>query len=284
MVVGIVTCKVKPEPDPDEAPLLEALAARGVRAEIVAWDDADVAWRGLDACALRSTWNYVHHLPAFLAWLARAETETRVLNPPEIVRWNLRKTYLRELAERGIPTPPTAWIGRGEGPDLVALAAARGWTDVVVKPVVGAASFATRRFAGSDLAEGAAYLAEHAQTREMMVQPYLASVEGYGERSIIWLDGEFTHAVRKNPRFGGAYEQVSDETGIAEDELRLARAHPRAALARFPLMRGWTDLARDASGVPLLMELELAEPSLFLVQSPRALARFADAIAHLRPA
>src|SRR5262249_25887811 len=152
--VGIVTCAVKPEPDPDEAPLLEALARRGVSAAAVAWDDDAVAWASFDVCVVRSTWNYIHRLDAFAAWLARA---TRVVNPPAIIRSNLDKRYLRELAARGVPIPPTAWIDVGEAPDVQTLAAERGWIDVVVKPVVGAASFATQRFAGASLAKASAF-------------------------------------------------------------------------------------------------------------------------------
>jgi hypothetical protein len=110
-----------------------------------------------------------------------------------------------------------------------------------------------------------------------MVQPYMRSVEGYGERSVIWIDGQLTHAVRKSPRLGDAQEHVSEALPISHRERELAEA----VVADIPhaLLYARIDLIRDDEDSPLLAELELVEPSLFLKQSPAALRLFVDAVA-----
>jgi glutathione synthase/RimK-type ligase-like ATP-grasp enzyme len=285
MTVAIVTCRIKPEPDPDEAPLVSALSERGVNADVVAWDDEGVDWGRFQRAILRSTWNYIHDLPAFLAWMERTSEKTFLENPPSIVRDNVDKIYLRALEQRGVPVTPTWFIAKDEPFDFEAEIARRGWSDVVVKPRVGAASFMTRRFQPGRATEGAAFLRDLTTRRDAMVQPYIGSVEGYGERALVWIAGQLTHAVRKSPRLALEDERVSEALDIAPEERRLAdeALAPLVAAARThersELLYARVDLVRDDAGAPMLMELELCEPSLFLVQHPPALARLADAIA-----
>lgn len=265
--IALATCKELPEPDHDEAPLLEALRARGVQAETLAWDDPKAEPGRYDACVIRSTWNYIHDLKGFLAWAERAARATKLYNPLEIVRWNSDKSYLREL---GVPVVPTLFADRGKP------APKWTWTDVVVKPRVGAGSFATKRF--GEAAAAYAFLSEACAERDMLVQPYVRSVDGHGERALVWIAGELTHSVRKSPRFTGSDESVTEAEVSAEE-----RAFAEKALAPYArhLLYARVDVARDDDGSLRLMELELVEPSLFLKQSPKALARFADALAKL---
>src|SRR5262245_37595441 len=137
----IATCRPLPEPDADEGPLLAALAERGVRARMVAWDDAREGWDAPAATVLRSTWDYLHRPEAFLARIERVARAGPVWNGPTVVRWNLHKSYLGDLAARGVPVVATEFLRRGSGTRLAAVLAARGWDDAVVKPAVSAASF-----------------------------------------------------------------------------------------------------------------------------------------------
>jgi len=267
-----------PEPDPDQDLLLGALRARGVEAAMVAWDDERASLAGFDACVVRSTWNYYRALDAFVSWAERADRITSLWNPLPVIRWNTHKRYLRELAARGVATVPTAWIERGSSRALREAMEELGTRDAVVKPAVSAASFKTLRVHESEVGE--AHVDDVRAHCDVMVQPYVASVEGYGERSLVWIDGELTHAIRKSPRFGGEHESVSEALPIADDERALATA--ALATIEHPLLYARIDLARDAEGAPMIMELELVEPSLFLAQSERALERFADAISRLR--
>ena len=145
-----------------------------------------------------------------------------------------------------------------------------------MKTAVSAASLGTRRFGPGDLREGEHHLATLLREGDAMIQPYVASVDGYGERAIVWIDGEITHAVRKAPRFTGQDEDVSPAVPVADDE----RAVAEAVLAPFAheLLYARVDLARDARDKPMIMELELIEPSLFLRQSEPALQRLVDGL------
>lgn len=279
MTIAIVTCARMPEPDVDEDLLMGALADAGVNAQLVAWDDPAVRWDKFDAAVLRSPWNYIEQLGDFLAWAETTDELTRLWNPLAVVNWNTHKGYLESLAKQGVPVVPTVWLDHGQDTSLVEVMASNAWHDVVAKPVVGAGSFLTDRITEPRSAPAQEFWRRLCANGEVMVQPYLRSVEDYGERSLIWIDGEITHAVRKSPRLGDAEEQVSDALAIADDERALAEA----IITDIPdeLLYARIDLIRDDNGVPLLAELELVEPSLFLTQAPHALDRFVAAIAAL---
>jgi len=279
MHVRIATCKTLPEPDVDEQPLLDALTRRGLLARMVAWDDDSVDWDEPIPTVLRSTWNYIHELGEFMSWLERTARAAPLYNPVDVVHWNAHKSYLVELADRHCPVVPTAFFVKGTHiEDLEVELVTRGFGEIVVKPTVSAGSFNTRRFAATPAARAEAqiFLQQLLAERDAMVQAYVPSVEDYGERSLVWIDGELTHAIRKSPRFSGQDESVTGPLPIADDERKLALD----ALAPWAdrLLYGRVDLARNDEGKPMIMELELIEPSLFLVQHPPALARLAQAI------
>ncbi len=229
---------------------------------------------------IRSTWNYVRNYDRFLAWVDSCAASTRLWNPAAIVRWNSHKRYLLELGQAGLPVVPTRLVPAGSSAELMHLAG--GWDEVVVKPAVSAGSFGTRRIARADFATvGQAHLDQLlGGAHDVLVQPFLSSVESYGERALVWIDGALTHAVRKTPRFAGEAQRISEAVPIAADEAALAESI-LAAVVRQPLLYARVDLARDESGRPCVMELELIEPSLFLDRSPAALARLAAAIHRL---
>jgi glutathione synthase/RimK-type ligase-like ATP-grasp enzyme len=267
VALRIATCKPLPEPDVDEAPLAAALAAGGFQAELVAWDDPSVDWDAPIPTILRSTWNYPLAIDAFLAWIDRASAAAPLINPPDIVRDNLRKRYLLGLAARGVPVVPTTLVERGQALDLAVIAA----PSIVIKPEVGAGSLDTRRFAPADPA-AQAHLAALTARGAALVQPYIASVEAYGERSLVWIDGELSHAIRKAPRFSGDGEQVAGPFPITAGE----RAVALAALAPIAdrILYGRVDVAQDDAGQPMVMELELVEPSLFFAHQPGSADRY----------
>jgi hypothetical protein len=276
MRVAIATCAAKPEPDPDEELLARALARAGAEPRVLAWDDPGARWDDVDLCVLRSTWNYPQRPEAFRAWIDRVAATTRLYNPREIVTGNLHKGYLLELAARGVPAVETALVPRGAAPGLADLLAERGWTGAVVKPAVSAASFGTWRIGQADAAAAQPRFAADVAARDTLVQPYMRAVEGEGERALVWIDGALTHAIGKRPRFAGEHEQTSTALAIADDERRVAEA----AVAPFveQLLYARIDVVRDDAGTPRVMELELIEPSLYLQESPPALARLVAAI------
>jgi hypothetical protein len=272
MKVALVTCRDMPEPDKDAEPLLAAVAAAGGDASWRAWNDPGVDWSRFDRCVIRSTWDYIHDLDGFLTWTRRVSDASELLNPPEVLRENVDKGY---LARSPVPAVPTVYADRGSAASLEALVAGRGWEELVIKPRVGGGSFRTERFGRGRGEDAQRFLSSLTAERDALIQPYLRSVEGHGERALVWVDGELTHAVRKSPRFGADAERVG-LVPIAEDE----RAFAAAALAPYAgrLLYARVDVARGDDGTLRLMELELVEPSLFLRESPAALRRLAAAI------
>jgi O-ureido-D-serine cyclo-ligase len=263
--------------DFDQAPLVQAFDDVGVEARVLAWDDAgaQAGFATACACLLRSTWNYVQNYQRFLPWVDWCAGVTALWNPANVVRWNSHKQYLLELQALGVPIVPTQLHRRGAAVDVGALA--RFGADLVVKPAVSAGSFGTVRSTG-DHATGAAHLSDWVAERDMLVQRYQPSVMTYGERALIVIDGQLSHAVRKRARFAGDGEAVSNQAvPIADDERALAERVLAAAPG--PLLYARVDLVRDEAGVPCLMELELIEPSLFFARHPPAAACLAAAVA-----
>lgn len=285
--VAVATCATPPEADEDEAPLLGALARAGVQVSLLPWDSSDpsgpaeapLAGHTPDLVLVRSTWNYAQSLPAFLAWLDAVARVTPVWNPLSVLRRNVDKLYLRDLAARGVPVVPTAFVDRGSKASLGEVCAANGFDDVVVvKPRVSAGSWNTARFTAAERTLGDAALQALVGERDMMVQPYVRSVDARGERSVVVLDGAPSHAVRKSPRFSGDAESVT-RVELDDDERAFAMRVLEGALEPGEtLLYARVDTARDERGALMLMELELVEPSLFFTHAPEALPGFVRAV------
>jgi glutathione synthase/RimK-type ligase-like ATP-grasp enzyme len=265
--VRVASCLTLPEPDPDAVPLADALARANVAYDVLGWEDPAVDWSAAAPTVIRSTWNYALDLDRYLAWIDRIAAAGPVFNPRDVVRDNLQKRYLLGLEARGVAIVPTTLVERGASCDLGSL----GFTGrFVIKPEVGAGSLNARVFDAPD-GDAAAHLAALTAKGAALVQPYMISVDDYGERSMIYIDGELSHAIRKSPRFAGQSEMVSGPYTIAEDE----RAVALAALAPYgPLLYARVDLARDPAGQSCVMELELVEPSLFFSKKHGSADRF----------
>jgi hypothetical protein len=277
MRVALATCAELPEPDVDEPLLLSALRAAGADVDVLAWDDVSADFASRDLVVVRSTWNYYARVDEFVAWAERTGRQTRVRNAPDVIAWNAKKTYLRELEARGVAIVPTEFVSRGAPCDVAELLARRGWASSVIKPVVSAGSFRTARFTASEADDAQRFLDALTADRDAMVQAWMPAVESYGERSLVFIDGELTHAIRKEPRFAGGAEHVSGEAVPIADDERAFAARVLEASGADDLLYARVDTIRDGETLRL-MELELVEPSLFFAQSPDALARFVRAI------
>ncbi|RZU77056.1 hypothetical protein EV384_5768 [Micromonospora kangleipakensis] len=284
--VALVTCTELSDLDPDDRLVLAPLAARGIAAEAVVWDDPAVDWPAYDLAVLRSPWDYALRRDEFVAW---ARTVPALANSAEVVRWNTDKRYLAELSAAGVPTVPTAWVAPGEG-----WVAARSG-EYVVKPAVSAGSQDTGRY---DLAdpEHRALAVAHVRRlsdagRLTMVQPYLHAVDTAGETALLFLAGpdglRFSHAIRKGPMLTGPDLGVEGLYKVEEISARTAApaqlAVAEQALAAVPggtgqLLYARVDLIPGPDGAPVLVELELTEPSLFIGYADGAPDRLADAI------
>lgn len=266
-----------PDLTPDDRQLRGALEARGARVRAAIWNDPSVDWSRSKLTVFRSTWDYFHHYDEFVAWLDRVDTQTQLVNEPSTIRWNMHKAYLADLERDGVRIVPTLFAQRGETLDLARIMTERGWSDVVIKPCVGGSATGAKRFdLTTHLVEARDHLAALTTKREAMVQPYLPSVETECERSLIFFNGTYSHALRK-PAFTTlgveqpvhAHEPTDQEHAIAREILATLEAMP--VYARVDLV--------PAEGTYLLMELELIEPAFyFRVAPPEAVDRFAEVI------
>ncbi|MEC4015416.1 ATP-grasp domain-containing protein [Streptomyces sp. H27-D2] len=266
--------------DEDLPPMVEALRARGVDAVAVAWDADDFDWSRCAAVVIRSTWGYADRWPEFLAWADAVEAATRFDNPAGVVRWNTDKRYLRELADHGVPVVPTRFVGPRENLVLPE----RG--HFVVKPAVSAGARDSARYAEHHHDLAARHIAAlHAAGSTAMVQPYLSRI-AEGERALVFLGGVFSHAIRKGPVLTDVGvvdndrvahpDQVPHQPSAAE--LELAAAALAAVPGQDTLLYARIDIALGDDGSPLVMELELVEPNLFMDHSPTGLRRFTDLV------
>ncbi len=261
--------------DHETALVAAALRALGVDSRIVAWTDPAVRSPGGDLALIRSTWDYTTRLPEFLEFLAGLPMP--VVNPVEVARWNCHKGYLTELAAAGAPVVPTVLVRSWDAPTVPAF----GSADIIVKPASSAGARGVGRFPS-----GSAAAAEHLEmllgAGDALVQPFQPDVLA-GERSLIFLDGRFSHAVRKTPA-AGDFRVQEQYGGVIVSHVPSAAelAAAGAALEAVPggasgLLYARVDLVGTA-GSPLIMELELIEPELFLPHAPDSAAVLASAV------
>ena len=287
-VIALVTTRAAHGLDEDMAPLVAAFAAAGARTAVVDWDDAAVDWAAFDSVLLRSSWDYAERRDEFLAWAERVAACTQLLNPLPVVRWSTDKHYLAQLAAQGVPTVPGEFVepGLDAAAAVTAFLARHESREVVVKPAVGAGSRDAQRHAAAALAPIIAHVARLlAQGRSVLVQPYLASVDEVGETALVYIEGQYDHAFRKGPLLrsgagatGGLFapEEITARVPGA-DELD-AGARAVAAIPGGAPLYARVDLIRDAAGAPRLLELELAEPSLYFNYAPGSAQRFVTAV------
>ncbi|MET8764785.1 hypothetical protein [Lentzea sp. NPDC004782] len=258
MRVVLASCAALPKGDGDEDALVEALQRDGVDVVWQPWGEPVDA----DLVVLRATWDYTERLDEFLAW---CEGVPALANPVPVVRWNTDKSYLVELAGRGVPVVPTAVVVPGEIPDFPD-------GEFVVKPAIGAGSRGAARFTGH--AEALAHL--EALGVKALVQPYQSSVDAHGETALVFFAGEYSHSFHKGPML--AQGLAESESGLyVEEELRgiepdrrqvelanqaLDVAAELLSLRRQDFLYARVDVVAGADGEPLLLELELTEPTL----------------------
>lgn len=305
-LIALVTAREALELDEDMPLLVEALQEAGVAVETPCWDDLAVDWSRYGAALLRSTWDYAERIDEFLGWCDRCAAAIQLLNPPQIVRWNTDKHYLSDLALAGVPVVPTRFVESGSDPSAELATFLRGDTssltvgepglfeEFVVKPAIGAGSRDAARYRRSE--SGRALEHVHrllTDGRSVLLQPYLSRVDEQGETAVLYLGGQFSHSIRKGPLLRAGAAMV--EGLFAPEEIRPRQADQSelgvaaAAYAAIPFAApayARIDLLRDARGTPVVLELELTEPSLFLTHAPRAAGPFArhlvERLAHFR--
>lgn len=282
--VALATHAGLPALSDDDRLLVAALDARNVDAIPAVWSDEQVDWGRFACVVVRSCWDYHLRPAAFREWIDRLESEgVAVWNPPATIRWNADKSYLRDLAARGVPTVPTAWVEQGNSMSLGAILGTYGWDRAVVKPAVSASAHETwMTDRASSARDDTRFRALTARTRTL-VQPFVDSIVETGEWSLVFIDGAYSHAVLKRPRTGDfrVQEEHGGSAQVLEPDARvitsardvLAAAGSTGTDSLYARVDGC--IVHDAF---VLMELELIEPTLYLGTSHGAADRLADAV------
>lgn len=282
--IALVSSAYARELDTDLPYLVRALADRGVTAEIIDWDTADEDWTRFSSAVIRSPWDYHRRFAEFLAWLDRVSTLTTLWNTADVVRWNLDKHYLAEMTAAGLDVIPTTYVESGD--DLGGLTELLGG-DIVVKPTVSAGANNSWRHTG-DADAAAVHVREIlALGKSVMIQPYQRFIDDKGETGLVYFGGRFSHAFRKGAILS-AGEMVHNDLYVEEEiSARTPTDQERDLGDRVVAWLGErfgtaplyarVDMVKGHRGTPVLMEVELAEPSFFLHVSPGSAERFVAA-------
>ncbi|MEM7689727.1 MAG: hypothetical protein AAF291_11965 [Pseudomonadota bacterium] len=261
------------------AALEPAFAARGLTLRVIDWEAPLEAFEGVSCALLGTAWNYQDRAGAFLEKLDALEAGgVAVLNRPEIVRWNISKTYLRELEQAGVRTIPTLWRETVTAKGLAEAFDVFECDRVVVKRQVGAGAEGQELVRRSTLPPP-----DWTFGAPSMIQPYLPAIATEGELSFIFVDGAFSHALIKRAakgeyRIQSLYGGTEETYKPSEDDLTAAQAVLDAVPFATPLYAR-IDALRMDDGSLALMEAELIEPYLYPVQGPQLGERLAEAIA-----
>ena len=272
MKVVLATCRPKPGLTPGDGLLAASLRELGATAVAAPWDTIPAASEDGVVC-LRSTWDYHLRWSEFKEWVRAFREPRRLWNPPSTVLWNADKIYLRDLAAAGVALPRTRWFEPGERPAVPRLLEEWGASRAILKPRVSATAYCTHVVSHDREIEESDWAA--LERSGSLLQGFVPEIQSRGEISLVFLEGAFAHAVLKRPRpgdfrvqmdFGGSLKPTSPT-----DSTIAFGAAVLVAAAR-PWLYARVDLVETDAG-PVLMELELIEPDLFL--TPQAAARLA---------
>lgn len=281
MTIALATSAALPGLAPDDRLLLKALRDRGLAAEPVVWEDRHYDWPSATMCVIRSAWDYAYRRQEFLAWVERVASAIPLWNPAPVVVWNTHKRYLVDLAARGVPTVPTRVLPAGSPTTLRAIRQETGWGDLILKAAVAQTGRYLMRVPGDREAEGQRHLDRLLPAEDMLAQPFLPGVTQDGETSLVYMDGEFSHAAHKRPA-AGDFRVHDDFDGsldpVVPSDAQREVAEAAVAAVGSAVLYARVDLVPGPEG-PVVMELELVEPDLYLGTAIGAAERLAAAVA-----
>lgn len=266
----------------DEAHYLtKALEAEGLAVERTYWDNPDYDWTQTKAVVFRTVWDYFERFEEFQKWLDEVKKKTILINPYELIQWNIDKHYLRDLHSKEIAIVPTHFVDRGKKEMLKQVCKLHQWKDIVIKPAISGAAFHTYLIREAQLQQHESLFADLVDERDMLVQEYLPTIRTKGEASLMVFNGTYTHAILKRAKEGDF--RVQDDFGgtvhpytPSPEEIKFAETifstcEPLPAYGR-------ADIVWDEAGNHLLSELEIIEPELWLRNYPEAAKPFAGGI------
>ena len=267
--------------DPDEDVALSALAEAGISFDLVDWHNETIDWSQYALVLPRSTWDYAERIDEFLQWIDHVAAVTQIRNSPDIMRWSVDKHYLRDLQLAGVAVTPTHFVEVGQTPEFPD-------GNFVIKPAIGAGSRDAASYKPDQIELAREHVERlHARGAAAMVQPRLNSVPVEGEWPLIYYNGQISHAANKKvalPEAGGSVDLYAEETNVPHtptpEQLAVGDAVVAEITRRFGVSTyARVDVVRDDQGNYCVLEMELVEPSLFLLEGgPDAVARMVNAL------
>ena len=289
--ITLLTCKKHLQPEPvnqyiqnilDERMYLQkALEAKGLSVTTRSWDDPHYDWSQTRAIVFRTIWDYFERYDEFSTWLEQLKTKTQLINPYNLIQWNIDKHYLADLQSQGIAIVPTVFVDTRSYKSLQSVCKNQGWTDIVIKPAISGGALETYKVIEKDRADYEDRFKKLVSERDMLVQPFIKSITTRGEASLMLFNGRFTHAILKKAKTGD-YRVQDDYGGTVHpyiptiEEINFAE-HVFACCDPIPAY-GRADIVWDEQGNILLGELEIIEPELWVRNYPASAEPFAEGV------
>ena len=265
----------------DDSLVTGALEKRGLKVARTNWDDPDFDWEDTRYAVFRTTWDYFDRFGEFSGWLDMIKTKTKLINPVDIIRWNIDKHYLLDLQNSGINIPPTIFMETGDGRSLKQITENTGWDEFILKPAVSGAARHTYRLNPENVNKHEKIFRQLIQSESMLLQEFQKNIFSKGEVSFMLFGGKFSHAVLKKAKEGDF--RVQDDFGgtlheynAAEEDIRFAEKAVNVCSSLPAYAR--VDAAWDNNGGLCVMELELIEPELWFRRYPPSADMFADVL------
>lgn len=280
--IALLTCEAVPELFDfknayDDRPLIDLLRHRGVVAEPAIWSDANIHWeQQYDAVIIRSPWDYMYRFADFSAWLQQRSIP--IFNPPDVIRYNIHKFYLRDFEQQHIPIVPTVFIDKNSACSLAQIAEEKQWGELIVKPAISGGAYHTYRIAAHEINNYQMLVDKLLLEHDLLIQSFLPEIMTQGEYSLIFFNQQYSHTVQKiaskgdfrvQSKFGGEIKSVEPSEVLLSVAQNIIDQQGDMLYARVDLV--------DTQQTPLLMELELIEPHLFTFEK-REQNLFAQAI------
>ena len=289
--VTLLTCQAYFKPDNitpyiqnilfEEQLLKSALENQGLTVDITYWNNPSYDWSKTRSLVFRTIWDYFERFDEFLLWLEEVRHQTQLINSYDLVKWNIDKHYLKELSEKGIQIVPTYFAQKNSQRNLAEIIESQQWNDVVIKPAISASAYKTFKILEETVNSNEKLFKDLLNQRDMLVQPFINTIEKFGEASLMVIDGKFTHAILKKAKpgdfrvqddFGGTvhdYVPTKKEIEFAEMVIEKCKAKP---------LYGRVDIIWDNEKNVYLSELEIIEPELWLRNYPKSAQSIAEAV------
>lgn len=289
--ITLLTCRELLQPDSthpynqnvlqEEQLLTEALHAHGLAVHRTHWDDPDFDWGSTGVALFRTTWDYFYRAAEFKQWLEEAGQHTRFINPIETIRWNLDKHYLQDLTRKGVNVVPTIFIEPGESQTLQEITGLTNWEEFILKPAISGAARHTYHFTLANAEKIEPTYKELISQEALMLQPFLQNIVTRGEVSHMVFNGKYSHSVLKRAKEGD-FRVQDDHGGTVHDysanEMEIALAEAAAMAIEPTPVYARIDMTWDENNEPVLIELELIEPELWMRKHPVSAKVFAREI------